>query len=123
MGREVVEGGPFTREDPATGEKSCLQLFIVSTELKPYVAKLYIDSTRAMGVARPVWQKGSYRLIHSDHYPCLLTLKDMPWKQKVTVKEKKEKQVQWNLKKEGGWNRYEILSDECTVDRVRKHHL
>ena len=91
MGREVVEGGPFTREDPARGEKSCLQLVIVSTELKPFVSKLYIDSSRAMGVARPVivWQRGKYRLIYWDHYPCLLTLKEMLW----VIKEKKEKRV------------------------------
>ena len=37
MGEEVVEGGPFTRQDPATGALSCLQLFIVSKELRPYV--------------------------------------------------------------------------------------
>ena len=27
-----------------------------------------------------------------------------------------EKKVQWNLKKEGGWNRYELLTDECAGD-------
>ena len=86
----------------------------MSTKLKPFVSKLYIDSSRAMGVARPVWQRGNYRLIHSDHYPCLLPLKEMPWAKKTVIKEKKEKRVQWNLKKEGGWNRYELLSDECT---------
>ena len=116
MGREVVEGGPFTREDPASGAKSCLQLFILSTELKPFVSKLYIDSSRAMGVARPVWKKGQFRLVHSDHYPCLLTLKDMPWISRIESKEKKEKKVQWNLCKKGGWNRYEVLSNECADD-------
>ena len=55
MGSEVVEGGPFTREDPATGEKSCLQLVIVSTELKQHVSKLYIDLTRAMGKTAHSW--------------------------------------------------------------------
>ena len=38
------------------GERSCLSLFIVSKELKPYVKSLYIDSA---GVARPVWEKGN----------------------------------------------------------------
>ena len=103
MGREVVEGGPTTREDPASGEKSCLQLFVVSTELKPFVSKLYIDSGRTMWVARPVRQKGGFRLVHSDHYPCLLTLKNMPWVSRKESKEKREKKVQWNLAKEGGW--------------------
>ena len=58
-------------------------------ELKPFVSKLYIDSTRAMGVAWPVREKGRYRLIHSDHYPCLLTLRDMPWTQRKLIQEKK----------------------------------
>ena len=30
LGREVVQGGPFTREDPATGTMSCLDLGVVS---------------------------------------------------------------------------------------------
>ena len=29
LGREVVQGGPFTREDPATGTMSCLDLWVV----------------------------------------------------------------------------------------------
>ena len=33
MGREVVQGGLFTRKDPATGVLSCLDLWIVSKEL------------------------------------------------------------------------------------------
>ena len=35
LGREIVEGGPFTRKDPASGNISCLDLFIVSKELLP----------------------------------------------------------------------------------------
>ena len=84
---EVVEGGPFTRDDPATGERSCLSLYIVSEELKPYVKSLYIDSARTMGVARPVWDKGKFRLVHSDHFPCLLTLQGLHWKEKRVKQE------------------------------------
>ena len=54
MGEEIVEGGPFTRKDPATGKLSCLDLFIVTKELKPYVVSLRIDSEREMAVARAV---------------------------------------------------------------------
>ena len=97
MGREVVEGRPFTSEDPATSAMSCLQLFIVSTELKPHVSKLYVDSARTMGVARPVWKQGRYRLIHLDHYPGLLTLKDMPWEGRKEAEGNQEKNVQGNL--------------------------
>ena len=113
MGEEVVEGGPFTREDPATGERSCLSLFIVNKELEPYVKSLFIDSGRTMGVARPVWERGKFRLIYPDHFPRLLKLKDLPWKEKGVKKEPKK--VGWNLAKCGGWNRYEVLTDECSV--------
>ena len=58
LGEDVVVGGPFTREDPATGKLSCLDLFIVSRELRPYVSKLFVDSGRKMVVARPIKEKG-----------------------------------------------------------------
>ena len=47
-----MEGGPFTRKDPATGRESCLDLFIVSQELRVHVKKLVIDEKRKMTVAR-----------------------------------------------------------------------
>ena len=76
MGEEVVTGGPFTRLDPATGNKSCLDLFIVCKELKPYVRKLEIDSERKLGIARveKIKKKGKFRLVYPDHFPVLLTL-------------------------------------------------
>jgi hypothetical protein len=58
---------------------SCLQLFIVSRELQPFVSKLVVDSARRWTVARPVRErKGSYKLVYSDHFPCLLTLESCP---------------------------------------------
>ena len=36
--QEIVEGGPFTRKDQATGNLSCLDLFVVSRELLPHVS-------------------------------------------------------------------------------------
>ena len=108
----MVKVGPFTREDPATGEQSCLSLFIISRELEPYVKSLVIDSGRTMGVARPVWERGKFRLVHPDHYPCLLTLQGLPWKEKGGKKE--EKKVCWDLTKKGGWNMYEVLTDKCS---------
>ena len=74
LGGEIVEGGPFTRKDPATGNESCLDLFIVSRELLPYVSNLYIDSGRKIAVSRAVKKGASYKLVFSDHYTCLLTL-------------------------------------------------
>ena len=43
-------------------------------ELRPFVSKLVVDSARRWTVARPVRErKGSYKLVYSDHIPCLLT--------------------------------------------------
>ena len=74
LGQEIVQGGPFTRNDPATGKQSCLDLFIVSRELGPYVKILVIDSNREMEVGRAFKLGNSYQTIYSDHYTCLLTL-------------------------------------------------
>ena len=84
----------------------------MSEEAKPYVKSLFIDSARTMGVARPVWERGKFRLVYPDHFPCLLTLEGLPWKEKGVIKE--EKKVRWNLAKTGGWNRYEVLTNECS---------
>jgi hypothetical protein len=43
----------------------------------------------------------------SDHYPCVLTLEGLPREDK-----KEEKVSEWNLAKEGGWNRYTVLMEE-----------
>ena len=65
LGGDVVQGGPFTRRDPASGNMSCLDLFVVSRELCPYIDKLVIDKDRQFTPARAVkkrrWiQKGLY---------------------------------------------------------------
>ena len=109
LGEEVVEGGPFTRKDPATGKELCLDLFIVSRELRPFVSKLFVDSARSMKIARVLRNKNKVQLVYPDHYPVLLTLTGLP-----RVKEhKQEKVVRWNLAKEGGWSRYKELTMEC----------
>ena len=43
LGKDVVIGGPFTRQDPATGKLSCLDLFIISRELRPFFSTMVID--------------------------------------------------------------------------------
>ena len=83
LGREIVEGGPFTRVDPASGNMSCLDLFIVSKELLPYVDKLVIDKERKIKPTRAVKEKKKYKLIYTDHYSCLLSLKDLQKKEKI----------------------------------------
>ena len=67
LGQETVEGGPFTRIDPASGNMSCLDFFIVSKELLPFVEKLIIDKERKMTPARAVRDKKKYKLVYTDH--------------------------------------------------------
>ena len=91
LGREVVKGGPFTREDPATGIMSCLDLWVVSKELLPYVGSLIIDKDKQMTPYRAVREKKKYKLTYTDHLSSLLTLK--------------------NLAKPNAWKKYEKVSD------------
>jgi hypothetical protein len=109
MGDEVVTGGPFTRRDPATGNMSCLDLFIVSRELRPHVRSMLIDSKMEFTPSRAVKEKGVPKVIHSDHFSALLTLSNLP-----RVEEKVEKKKIWNFKKDGGWNRYQLLTDQSS---------
>ena len=104
----TVTGGPFTRKDPATGKMSCLDLFVVSRELLPFVKSLEIDADRKFTVTRAVRAGSRYKAVPSDHFTCILTLTDLP-----RVQERRgDKQVVWNLRKEGGWEKYEILSNK-----------
>ena len=108
MGQEVVEGGPVTRVDPATGEGTALDMFIVSKELRPYVEKMVIDERREMTPARIVKKKGKFTKVYTDHHMVLLTLAGLPMAREV----KDEKVMRWNLAKEGGWLKYSELCEE-----------
>ena len=84
LGKELVQGGPFTREDPANKEKkSCLDLFVITQSLRPYLTSLIIDSERKMAPARAVKKKGGTRLVYSDHYSCLITFNSLPKQNKT----------------------------------------
>ena len=109
------EGGPFTRRDPATGNLSCLDLFVASRELLPHVSKLRIDSAREMAVARAVTCGEKYKMVYSDHFTCVLTLSDLP---RAQVR-REEKKVVWNLAREGGWEEYKVLTDKYS-DKLEK---
>ena len=108
LGPEALMGGPFTRKDPATGNMSCLDMFIISRELLPYVKKLRIDSKREMAVGRAVKRGGQYEMVYSDNFTSLLTISDLPRENEI----KQQKQTVWNLSKEGGWNMYKVLTDD-----------
>ena len=108
LGEEVVQGGPYTRSDPATGNRSCLDLFVASRELMPYVTNLSIDSERKNTIARIVKNKRKRRIIYPDHFSSILTFKNLPRKRE----EKNEKRIVWNLAKENGWQIYKSLTDK-----------
>ena len=50
----------------------------------------------------------SHKLVYSDHFSCILTLTDIPRAREKRV----EKQAVWNLTKEGGWEKYKLLTDK-----------
>jgi hypothetical protein len=115
LGQDIVRGGPFTRKDPATGGESCLDMFVVSRELVPYVKNMFIDSKRECTVGRAVKVGDSYQTIFSDHYTCILTLENLP-----SIHEKKtENKTIWNLAKEGGWDSYKELTEKY-ADSIEK---
>ena len=108
MGEEVVQGGPYTREDPATGGLTALDLFVVSKELRPHVANLLIDSEKQFTPARVVRRNGAAREIYTDHFSTLLTLRNLPRGNDMV----EGRRTMWNLSKEGGWKKYEELTNE-----------
>ena len=94
----MVEGGPNTRKDPATGSMSCLDLFVISIGLRPYISSLIIDKELKFTPYRAKKKKKKFKMVYSDHFASILTLKNLPRKQ-----ERKEKKVKvWNLAKESG---------------------
>ena len=105
---QKVEGGPFTRADPATGRRSCLDLWLCTAGLAAHIKSLVIDSERKMTVARPVRRGGSWQLTHSDHFTMILTLQNLSTGRQC---EKRKKEVGWNLSKKNGWEKYKLLTD------------
>ena len=82
MGEEVVVGGPWTRVDPATGKGSCLDMFVISSNLRPYVESLVIDAARKVTPARVVTTRGKRSLVYSDHFSCMMTFQNLPKRKK-----------------------------------------
>ena len=100
-------GGPFTREDPAKlHKKSCLDFCIVSAKLFPYIKELKIDSGRELALGRVSMKNGKLTLKPPDHYPLIVLLQNLP-----IGNIKDQKLVQWNFRKEGGWESYKHLTD------------
>ena len=109
---DVAEGGPFTRKDPVDGKnESCLDLFICSSNLRPFIHKLLIDSDRKYAMKRATIKHGVYGITFTDHFTMVLYMKNLP-----SVNFRMEKVIRWNLMKEGGWDRYKDISDMKSIE-------
>ena len=80
---------------------SCLDLTIVSKGLYKYVENLIIDKDLSF----TPWRMDKKRVVYSDHFSCLLTLKNIPIRV-GTNGNAPPKTIRWNLKKKGGWDEY-----------------
>ena len=109
---ELVEDGPWTwesRSDPS--KKSCLDLVMVTENLKPYISSLLVDKKRDHAPCRVARKQGRLSLVPSDHYPIILKLKNLPKQKMMRVTTS-----QWNLKKSDGWDRYKAMTEERKVE-------
>ena len=104
---EMAVGGPWTREDPADGGLSCLDLCIGSVNLLPFLNSVEVDSQRKVAARRvKVNRKGETKSTFSDHFPLIVELK-MP-----TAEVKSENKTRWNVNKPGGWDVYKETSNK-----------
>ena len=95
-------GGPWTWRDPANpNNRSCLDLVIVSSQLSPFVEEILVDSDRKYGMSRVIREKGRLVQRFSDHFTICVTLGKLSVGNNTVTKVS-----DWNLRKEGGWEKY-----------------
>ena len=108
-----VEGGPFTRYDPANPDnddkKSCLDLIIMSKNLSKYVENLIIDKKLAFTPGRAVSKS---KIVYPDHYGLVMKFKNIPMKPQNNLSG--TKYSTWNTNKEGGWTKYKDITEDNT---------
>ena len=104
---EIAVGGPWTREDPADGGLSCLDLAIGSVNLLPFLRVVEVDSRRKVSAKRvKVNRKGEISLTFPDHFPVIVEL-EMPTKDSIS-----ETKTRWNTNKPGGWEKFKETTDK-----------
>ena len=112
----LAEGGPWTWVDRSNSNvKSCLDLGIVSAGLLPFVTTFQVDSQQEFTPKRVRKIKNGLKYTFSDHYSIEVVLSNLPRASKV--KEPEQEICTWNLKKEGGWERFSKLT-EANKDKV-----
>ena len=105
----VCNGGPFTMVDPANkSRKSVLTQVIVSKALFPLIESMKIDKENKWAPVKAT----KTRKITSDHFPVILTMKDIPRNTKYS--NRKETKTVWNTSKPEGWTKYTSLSTDCS---------
>ena len=116
---EKVNGGPFTRKDPASGKESLLDLWVCTAGLAPYLKELYIDSLRRWEVARPVLKEGRLQLTHTDHYTMVATFDNLP----AARMAREEQEVRWKTGNKQSWAQYKEESKETSkkIDEAVKN--
>ena len=87
-------------------KKSYIDLIIVSENLEKYLDKVIIDTERKFSPYHAMKDK---RLTYSDHYPLLLSMKNIPMKIRKNLSIQKE--TIWNTNRPGGWNQYKLLTE------------
>ena len=88
----------MTRVCPATGNSSCLDFPIGSTNLLLYVRRVLVDSVRNYTPKRVVAKKGKLTLKYTGHYPIIVDL-EIP---KASQGMELQKELEWNTSKPGG---------------------
>ena len=123
---KLTEGGPWTREDPAYGTWSCLDLAIGSQNLKNCVVKVVVDTEKKFTPYRPTTCRGIIGRRYTDHLSLMLEIK---MKNKKMIQ---KQEVKWNTSKPEGWHNYKWISnlhaeeikkvceEESNIDYVEK---
>ena len=106
-----VKGGPYTRYNPAAPDdndsKSCIDLILISKELLKYVEEVVIDNKFNFTPGKPL---GGNKMCYPDHYGILFVMKNIPLANRRNSNGEKFKM--WNLNKDGGWNRFNELTED-----------
>ena len=115
---DVCTGGPFTRydsKDPSNDDKkSAIDLVVISSSLLPYVEKLEVDKQLKWTPYRV--KRNSMK--HPDHYALMLTLNNIPMRNKKFTPNLKR--LIWNTKNKDGWKKYKSITgrDKKELTRV-----
>ena len=97
-----AEGGPWTWVSRADSSvKICLDLVVISANLKPYLTKVLVDKDHKYSAKKVGIAGGKEKAVRSDHFPILVKLEEMP-----IAKLKKFYESSWNLNKPNGWKAY-----------------